>query len=124
MIKTRVLLKRDAPVLLLEDEYLVLLDLKVALEDMGFTDISCSASVSDALKRCAMRLPEFALLDVNLGSEKSFPVAHALYDKGVPFVFVTAYGRAGLEGQYDDIEVLTKPVDAFDIGSVIAMAQG
>ena len=33
--------------------------------------------------------PTFALLDVNLGSEMSFPVADPLGQMGVPYMFAT-----------------------------------
>ena len=32
-----------------------------------------------------------AILDINLGNETSFPVAHALQERGIPFVFITGY---------------------------------
>ena len=35
---------------------------------------------------------EAAILDINLGKENSFPVAHALKERGIPFVFITGYG--------------------------------
>jgi hypothetical protein len=38
------------------------------------------------------RTIDIACLDINLGSETSFPVADALAMRGIPFVFVSACG--------------------------------
>jgi hypothetical protein len=35
---------------------------------------------------------DLAVLDVNLGDEKVYPVADALAERDVPFVFLTGYG--------------------------------
>ena len=37
---------------------------------------------------------DLALLDVNVAGEKVFPVAYALEERGIPFLFVTGYGQA------------------------------
>jgi hypothetical protein len=50
-----------------------------------------------------------AILDVNLGGEKVFPVADALADRGVPFVFATGYGTQGLAPRYAGHKVIAKP---------------
>jgi hypothetical protein len=52
---------------------------------------------------------DVAILDVNLGDERVFPVADALMEKGVPFVFTTGYGPSGLEDRYPGRAVITKP---------------
>ena len=37
-----------------------------------------------------------AVLDVNVGGERVFPVAYQLEERGVPFLFVTGYGQGAL----------------------------
>ena len=60
-----------------------------------------------------------AVLDVNLGGEPVYPVADALMAAGVPFVFVTGYGPAALEGRFEHIPVLQKPIDGAALQRVL-----
>jgi ActR/RegA family two-component response regulator len=48
--------------------------------------------VTEALKSIERARPNFALLDLNLGSENSIPVGTKLFELGVPFIFATGYG--------------------------------
>jgi CheY-like chemotaxis protein len=52
-----------------------------------------------------------AVLDVNLGGEKVFPVADILAGRNIPFCFVTGYGVAGLRPDDSARPILQKPVD-------------
>ena len=56
---------------------------------------------------------DFAVLDVNLGSDTSAAVASDLTRAGVPFVFATGYGEnADFPGKRADSLVIQKPYDA------------
>lgn len=87
------------------------------------------ASVVDAghTARKAARLPkamelardehfDAAVLDVNLAGEPVFPLATLLRAQGVPFLFASGYGEAGVPPEYRDCMVLQKPysVDGFN----------
>ena len=52
---------------------------------------------------------DLAVLDVNLGGEESFPIAAALAERGVPFVFSTGYGNSGLPAAWRNRPSLQKP---------------
>jgi hypothetical protein len=54
-------------------------------------------------------LIDAALLDVNLGGVRSFPMAEALAGKGVPFVFTTGYDESGLPDIWRGRPTLRKP---------------
>jgi CheY-like chemotaxis protein len=62
----------------------------------------------DATEDADQRL-DAAILDVNLGGETVYPVADRLAAKGVPFMFSTGYGLAGIAPDYARIPALTKP---------------
>src|SRR5205807_10349474 len=40
-----------------------------------------------------------------------YPVADRLIDRGIPFVFVTGYGRESIDPSYAAIQTLEKPVE-------------
>jgi len=65
-----------------------------------------------------------ALLDVNLGGQPVFAVADALRAKGVPAVFSTGYGDAGLRDVDRGAPVLQKPFRAGDLAKALAEALG
>lgn len=115
-------LPADAHILVIDDEFLVLWALQDSLERLGFRHIRTAANVGNGLELVEDDQFAFAFIDVNLGGQKSFPIAQALDDKGIPFAFVTGYGRAGLDGHYRDATVLTKPVTPKAISAVVALA--
>jgi len=81
-------------VLVVEDEFLIALDLKMMLESGGWRVIGPAARVRDGMRLLEEEAPSVALLDVNLGREEVItPLAEALKARGVPFALATAYPR-------------------------------
>lgn len=100
--------------LLVEDEPLVALMIEDMLADLGI-DVTLSAStLADALAAAEAEF-DFALLDINLRGERSFPAAEALRRRGKPFMFVTGYGTLGTYGTDFDVVVLQKPFTIADL---------
>ena len=65
---------------------------------------------------------DVALLDVNLASEQSFPVAHVLRERGIPFIFATGYGSKGLDERFRDEITLQKPFEMRQLEQAIFSA--
>ncbi len=85
----------------------------MALEDM-LVDLGCvvvgpALGLRTALELASGETLDGAVLDINLGDERSFPVAAVLRARGVPFLFATGYGDKGLERPFEDALVLAKP---------------
>ena len=84
-------------VLVIEDESLVAMLLETILEDMGCAVVGPESNIDDGLTAATTEGGlDAALLDVNVAGREVFPVAEALKARGVPFVFSTGYGEAGL----------------------------
>jgi two-component system, response regulator PdtaR len=83
----------EKTVLVVEDEFLIAMDLKLMLEARGWRVIGPVATVRAALRLLEDELPAVALLDVNLGNELVTPVAESLKALGVPFALASAYAR-------------------------------
>lgn len=98
-----------ARVLVVEDEMLVAALLEDRLEALGCQVIGPAAGVAQALELLATTPVDAAVLDVNLAGEKVFPVADALAERGVPFIFATAYGAAGVADRHSQRTILDKP---------------
>lgn len=99
-------------VLLVEDETLVSFLIEEMLERFSAGSVRHAARVDVGLALVAAKLPELAILDVNIGGETVFPIAERLDAAGVPFVFITGYGREGLTGRWSGRDVLQKPLTA------------
>jgi len=80
-------------VLIVEDEYLIAMDLRLWVEGHGWRAIGPVATVNAALRLIEDELPSVALLDVHLGDELVTPVAEVLKARGVPFALATAYAQ-------------------------------
>ena len=75
-------------VLIVEDDYYLATDMVRTLGQAGAEIIGPVPSVRDALRLLAAQ-PEAAVLDVELQDGKSFPIADALTQRDIPFVFAT-----------------------------------
>jgi CheY-like chemotaxis protein len=79
------------------------------LRELGCETIGTAARLDDALHKAGTLALDAAVLDVNLAGKLSYPVAEALKDRGIPFVFTTGYGSAALPEALQDTPVLKKP---------------
>src|SRR5262249_11746547 len=79
------------------------------LGELGAAQIQVAGSLGAALAMLDTKMPDLAVLDVNLGGERVYPVAERLDAAGVRFVFTTGYGRGGIEPQWHAKTVVQKP---------------
>jgi light-regulated signal transduction histidine kinase (bacteriophytochrome)/CheY-like chemotaxis protein len=79
-------------VLLVEDQVLIALDAENSLKLLGASQVVIAPSAEHAMKAINHAKPDLAVLDVNLGDHTSTPIAEALRNLGVPFMFATGYG--------------------------------
>lgn len=106
-------------VLLVEDESLVAMLLEDCLVELGY-EVACSApNVQAALAALQAGGIDLAVLDVNLGGTMSFPIAEALDARGIPFVFVTGYGQAGIPPRFHDRSTVQKPFHIRDLHAAL-----
>ena len=98
-------------VLLVEDESLVAMLAEDMLLDLG-CEVDVAMRLDKALGLARSEAFDLAVLDVNLGDARSYPVADLLFERGTPFLFATGYGQKGLEGNYRGVPVLQKPYQA------------
>jgi CheY-like chemotaxis protein len=99
-------------ILVVEDMFLVAEDLAETLQGWGCEVIGPAARIEDALKLVAGERLDGALLDVNLGEERCFPIAEALEANGTTFLFLTGYDMASaFPPEFESVPRLAKPVD-------------
>jgi len=110
--------------LVVEDEALVAMMVEDMLTDLGCVVVDVAGTVSRGLT--VVGDPGLALdgavLDVNLGGEKVYPVAEVLTARGVPFIFATGYGISGIAPAYAHVPALAKPYETRALESLLTAA--
>ena len=113
---------RVCRILVVEDEPLVALQLQSTLEDEGYEVVGPAMTLAEGLRLAQSDKFDLALLDINLGTENSGPIALQLSDRRIPFVFSTGYTDSStLPEQFRSIMRLQKPYSIEEIRRVISM---
>jgi CheY-like chemotaxis protein len=100
--------------LVLDDEFLIALDIQQILESAG-ASVICVGNAADALE--ALRTQpkfDFAVLDVKLSGANgtSLTVAAILTEQGIPFVFLTGMRRQDVHAkEFPHALVVEKPYE-------------
>jgi CheY-like chemotaxis protein len=107
-------------VLVVEDEYFLADDLSRALTQLGAEVIGPVPTRKEALALLAAAgKVDLAVLDINLEDEAVFPVADALAEQGVPFLFATGYDQASIPARYQHVPRWEKPFDPQSLAYVL-----
>ena len=107
-------------ILVVEDEFLIALDISGVLEQAGLTVIGPASNVRDALEAVAKEAVDGALLDAHLAGEPVGVVADALIARRIPFAFVSGYGREHLPAAYRNAPLVKKPFTGKDLLSAVS----
>ena len=101
---------RDRRILVVEDEYLIAMNLQDGLENVGSVVLGPVPSVEKAIKKIESEPHiDAAVLDVNLGGALAYPVADLLVARKIPFVFTSGYEDDVLRSRYAQIKNCPKP---------------
>jgi CheY-like chemotaxis protein len=104
-------------ILIVEDEYLVAMDLQKTIEAAGYEALGPMPSVSRALVFLEGEAPDACILDIDLRGEFSTPVAAQLKRRGIPFVVSSAQLSDQLSqlDAFDGIKNIGKPPSDHDL---------
>jgi len=101
-------------VLIVEDAVLLALELETGLSDAGAVIIGPAYELDEALTLLDQPI-DAAVLDANLNGQSVLPVAQALAERGIPFIFATGYGDTGAALAGYNAPIVRKP---YDVGQV------
>ena len=108
-------------VFVVEDEFLIVMELVAVLEEAGAVVVGPCSNVRQALAVTDRESFSAAILDVRLGSELVSPVARELSRRGVPFIFYTGQAKGdSMLAEWPDVRILGKPASPMQIVAAIA----
>lgn len=115
----------EGTVLLVEDSSIIALDAECILQDLGFATVEIAATNRQALEALMRSNVRVAVLDVNLGSETSAPVAQELRSRGIPFAIATGYGNSRhVPQELADSPIIAKPYTSAGLAAALREALG
>jgi two-component sensor histidine kinase len=109
---------RNRSILVVEDEPLIAMMTSRNLKELDANVVGPFMTARDANNALNTRL-DAALLDVNIGGEFVYELAHELTKRGVPIIFVTGYHAGGIDPRFSEAPVLTKPVERDDLAAAL-----
>ncbi|HEX2804297.1 MAG TPA: PAS domain S-box protein [Sphingomicrobium sp.] len=110
---------KERRILVVEDEELVALELSAELTRLGWAIVGPAATLSEAQSLLSKPF-DAAVLDVNLRGRSVYPVAEALKERHVPFVFCTGYEMVDPEGRFPTVPIIRKPAQPAAISAALA----
>lgn len=114
-------LLQDRRVLIVEDEYVVAEAMERSLRRAGAIVLGPVPSVAQALALIDREgRIDSAVLDINLGGQKVYPLLDRLLAKGIRCVFATGNDPADVPTAYDHVTRLEKPVDPRHVARALA----
>lgn len=105
-------------VLIVEDAVLLALELETGLSDAGAVVIGPAYELEEAMALLDQPI-DAAVLDANLNGQSVMPVAQALAERGVPFVFATGYGDTGAALAGYNAPIVRKPYDVSQVAQAV-----
>lgn len=109
-------------VLIVDDETYVAMMLEDMLQDLGCTVVGVAQNLDAGLELARRAEADVAVLDVNVGGKLITPVAQTLDERGIPLLFSTGYGAAGLGTEWRGRPVLPKPFAIEDLARALRQA--
>ena len=102
---------QEAPrVLVVEDEFIIALDLTETVRDLGYSVEGPFANKDHAMIAIDQNLPDVAILDVMTADGEVFPLADALTQAGVPIIFHSGHvTEKDVATRYPEAQAAAKP---------------
>jgi len=111
-------------ILVVEDNLLNADVIQDLLETGGCEVLGPVPSVAAALDLISREPLDGAVLDISLNGELSFPVAAALIERDIPFLFLTGHSELVIPPQYRSMRRLDKPTDMRMLAEIVTSSFG
>jgi len=108
-------------ILVVEDDFLLAEVLEQSLCDMGAEAVGPATSLEEGLALIESESFDLALLDASLRGRSVHPLAEALRERDIPFVFLSGYRKlTELQTRFPDVPAFEKPTNFEALQTAIA----
>ncbi|MDG4883754.1 response regulator [Mesorhizobium sp. WSM4884] len=112
-------------ILVLEDEFLIAMDVEQLCRDQGAADVTIVRDLAETDLRDGLSSFDAAIVDLMLGGVSTLDFAGRLRGAGVPFIFASGYADPEeIGGSFPEIRLVTKPYSGDDLIEAVALACG
>ena len=109
-------------ILLLEDEYLIAMDVELLCRDNGAAEIVVKRALDELEELDGLDGFDVAVIDLMLAGASTLPFAARLRGAGVPFIFASGYADEEALAAFPDGTIVGKPYAGNDLVAAIASA--
>jgi DNA-binding NtrC family response regulator len=109
-------------VLIVEDEALILLELRKMLAELGWKVTFLASDLEEAQRHASKGTFDLGILDMNLKGRSSYTVAEILKTRRIPLVVASGYSQDIINAACPGAVFLQKPYLAGDLKDAIARA--
>jgi CheY-like chemotaxis protein len=111
-------------ILVLEDEFLIAMDVEQLCRDHGAGDVVIARDLAEVERNVAAQF-DAAIVDLRLGGASTLDFASRLRESGLPFVFASGYADwEEIKASFPGIRLVTKPYSGDDLVEAVAAACG
>lgn len=112
-------------ILVLEDEFLIAMDVEQLCRDYGASDVVIARDLAEIDREDVASQFDAAIVDLMLAGASTLDFASGLRRSGVPFVFASGYSDADeIKVSFPDVKLVPKPYSGDDLIGAIAAACG
>jgi DNA-binding response OmpR family regulator len=112
-------------ILVLEDEFLIAMDVEQLCRDYGAGDVVIARDLAEIDRKSVASQFDAAIVDLMLGGASTLDFASRLHESGVPFVFASGYSDMDeIKVSFPNIRLVTKPYSGDDLVEAVAAACG
>lgn len=115
---------KDRRIFIVEDESLVAMMIEAMVEELGAVVAGSRDNVVEALAfvTAAHESIDIAVLDLNLGGQRSYEIAAALLAHRIPIVFSTGYDDGAIPLEWRQVPRLSKPFQLEELAQALDTA--
>ena len=112
-------------ILVLEDEFLIAMDVEQLCRDHGAGDVVIARDLAEIDEQTVADRFDGVIVDLMLGGTSTLDFAAQLRHAGMPFVFASGYSDADeIRASFPGVRLVTKPYSGDDLVEALAVACG
>jgi CheY-like chemotaxis protein len=112
-------------VLVLEDEFLIAMDVEQICRDHGADGVTIRRQLSEIDEQLWTDGFDVAVIDMLLEGNPTLPFARTLKERNIPFLFASGYADiADLRSEFPDVRLVSKPYSESDLVKAILASVG